>query len=81
MTPDVIAVEIPKPTFDDAQRAAEQSGMTASDWINTTVAERLRDQRLAAEFYRRRSLGGDRNTLLAILDLAPDADPIPGDEL
>ncbi len=81
MTTDVIAVEIPEPTFDDAQRVAEQSGMTASDWISATVSERLRDQHLTAEFYRRRALGGDGNTLLATLDLAPDATPIPGDEL
>jgi len=81
MTTDVIAVEIPKPTFDDAQRVAAQSGMTASDWISAAVSERLRDQHLTAEFYRRRALGGDRNTLIALLDQAPDIDPVPGDEL
>ncbi len=81
MTADAIAVEIPKPTFEHAQRVAEESGMTAADWISATVSERLREQHLTAEFYRRRALGGDRNALLAILDNAPDADPVPGDEL
>jgi hypothetical protein len=81
MTSAVISVELPTPTLEDASRVAEQSGMSVADWIGVTVADRLREQRLTAEFYRRRALGGDSQTLLALLDKAPDAPPVAGDEL
>jgi hypothetical protein len=77
----VIPVELSEPLMQDATEIAEKNGMSVSTWISSTVAERLRAERLSAEFFRRRAAGADGKTLLALLDLAPDREPDPGDEL
>ena len=77
----VIPVELSEPLMQDATEIAEKSGMSVATWISSIVAERLRAERLSEEFFRRRAAGADGKTLLALLDLAPDRTPDPGDEL
>ena len=45
------------------------------------VADRIRDEQVTERFYRRRARAGGGAELLAILDKAPNAPPMPGDEL
>jgi hypothetical protein len=45
------------------------------------VADRVRDEAVTERFFLRRQRAGDAKELLAILDMAPDVPPIPGDEL
>jgi hypothetical protein len=77
----VIPVELSEPSMQDAAELAEKNGMSVSSWISLTVEEHLRNERMTAEFYRRRAVGGSGKDLLAILDQAPDRVPDPGDEL
>ena len=81
MSTAAITVELPEPVLSDAAKIAEKNGVSLSSWIRLTVEQTLRDEKLTAEFYHRRALGKDAETLLAILDKAPAAPPIPGDEL
>jgi hypothetical protein len=77
----VIPIELAEPLMHDAALIAEKNGMSVASWISLTVEERLRAERLTAEFLRRRAAGADGKTLLALLDRAPDREPDPGDEL
>jgi hypothetical protein len=77
----VISVELAEPVMQDASAIAEKNGMSVADWISVAVTEKLQNERLTAEFYRRRDAGGDGKALLEMLAKAPDREPDPGDEL
>jgi len=77
----VIPVELPEVVLQDAVQRAEQSGVSVSEWIRRTVEQGLRDEKWMAEFERRRALGGNAASMLAILDKAPGGVVEVGDEL
>ena len=55
--------------------------MSVTQWISSVVDDRLRMDELNDRLFSRRVRGGDVAELRAILDLAPDVPPMPGDEL
>jgi hypothetical protein len=77
----VVPVELRQPVLEDAAKIAERRGLSVAGWISSTVEELLREERQAAEFYRRRAMGGDSRAMLSILDKAPDGPPVSGDEI
>jgi len=77
----VVPVELPEVVLKDAAQCAEQSGVSVSEWIRRTVEQGLRDDKMMAEFERRRALGGDAATMLAIVDKARRGGVDAGDEL
>jgi hypothetical protein len=81
MSKATISVELPDPLMHDATLRAEKAGVSVSTWIRDMVADRVRDEAVTERFFLRRQRAGDAKELLAILDMAPDVPPIPGDEL
>ncbi len=77
----IVPVELPEPLMRDAAEIAEESGMSVANWITFTVEQRLKNERLTREFFRRRALGGTGTDLLAMLDKSAEREPDPGDEL
>ncbi len=75
----VISVELEEPVMHDAAEIAAKNGMSVAGWIASTIEDRLRNERLTAEFYRRRASGGDGKVLLEVLAKGPNLDPEPGD--
>ena len=81
MSKAVISVELSDPLMHDASARAERAGVSVSTWIHDMVADRIRDEQVTERFYRLRARAGGGAELLAILDKAPNAPPMPGDEL
>jgi hypothetical protein len=74
-------VELPEPLLHAAAIRAGIDGMSVTQWISSVVDDRLRMDELNDRLFSRRVRGGDVAELRAILDLAPDVPPMPGDEL
>ena len=74
-------VDLPEPLLHAAAIRAEIDGMSVTQWISSVVDDRLRMDELNDRLFSRRVRGGDVAELRAILDLAPDVPPMPGDEL
>ena len=64
-----------------AARLAKEDGVSLNQWIAAAVAQKVGAVETAAEFFRRRTGGARPDDLHAILALAPDRAPDPGDEL
>jgi hypothetical protein len=64
-----------------ARSQAEQLGMPLEDWVTAAVAEHLSGTEAAQQFFRSRSAELRRGALREALDLVPDRNPDPGDEL
>ena len=64
----------------EAQRLAEEDGVSLSEFINTAVAEKL--SALETEtYFRARAAKGSRAAFLAVLDSAGDEPPAEGDRI
>jgi hypothetical protein len=63
-----------------AQRLAKEDGVSLNQWIAVAVAEKVGTVETAASFFARRSEGPVED-LVSLLRTAPDAPPVPGDEL
>ena len=64
-----------------AARLAKQDGVSLNQWIASAVAQKVGAVETAAEFFRRRAGDARPEDLHALLALAPDRPPDPGDEL
>jgi hypothetical protein len=74
-------VAISEELFRDVSQRADDTGVSAEEWVSSVLAERVRTERQTAEFFRRRAAGASHRRLGDLLDKAPDVPPIPGDEL
>jgi hypothetical protein len=63
-----------------AQRLAKEDGVSLNQWIAVAVAQKVGTVETAASFFARRSEGPPED-LVALMRSAPDAPPVPGDEL
>jgi hypothetical protein len=63
-----------------AQRLAKEDGVSLNQWIAVAVAQKVGTVETAAEFFARRGEGPEVD-LAALLRAAPNAPPMPGDEL
>jgi hypothetical protein len=64
-----------------AARLAKEDGVSLNQWIAVAVAQKVGAVETAATFFEKRGTGADPKDLLAVLALAPDRAPDPGDEL
>ena len=64
-----------------ATRLAREDGVSLNQWIASAVAQKVGAVETASEFFRRRAGDARPEDLHALLDLAPDRAPDPGDEL
>jgi len=76
------SVQLPASLQREAARLAQEDGVSLSHWVALAVAQKIGAVETAAEFFRRRGQGaGTREDAIRFLQSAPDAPPIPGDEL
>ena len=64
-----------------AARLAKEDGVSLNQWIAAAVAQKVGAVETAAEFFRRRAGEASPEDLHAVLALAPDRAPDPGDEV
>jgi hypothetical protein len=64
-----------------AARLAKEDGVSLNQWITAAVAQKVGAVETAAAFFRKRAGDAQRKDLRAILALAPDRPPEPGDEM
>ena len=64
-----------------AARLAREDGVSLNQWIAAAVAQKVGAVQTAAEFFRQRAGSTRPEDLHALLALAPDRAPDPGDEL
>jgi len=76
-----ISVEVPDNLVHEAQQSAAREGKSFDQWVRSALEERVRLERSAKEFFKRRSVGATGETLRWALDNGPDRSPDPGDEL
>ena len=62
-----------------AEEYARRDGVSLNQFISTAVAQKVGAVE-AAEFFRRRGAGGDRERALGFLRVAPDMPPAADDE-
>jgi len=81
MSDAVIPVHLSGSLLQGAADQAARNGISVEDWLRSLAAERVRDAYITEKYFSRKAQAGDAEELLAILDMAPDVPPIPGDEL
>ncbi len=64
-----------------AIQLAKEDGVSLNQWIAAAVAQKVGAVQTAAEFFRQRAGSARPEDLDAMLALAPDRVPDPGDEL
>jgi len=81
MSQTTISVEVPDNLMQDALQSAAREGKSLHQWVRSALEERVRLERSAEEFFKKRSAGATGETLRWALDNGPDRPPDPGDEL
>ncbi len=74
-------LKLPASIKSAAARLAKEDGVSLNQWITAAVAQKVGAVETAAAFFRRRAGPAKPEDLRAILALAPDRAPDPGDEL
>lgn len=74
-------LKLPKSVKTAAARLAKEDGVSLNQWISAAVAQKIGAVETASVFLRRRAGDAKLEDLRALLDLAPDRAPDPGDEL
>ena len=74
-------LKLPASLKETAARLAKSDGVSLNQWITTAVAQKIGAVETAAEFLGRRAAKARSGDLTRYLDAAPDAPPMPGDEL
>jgi HicB family len=74
-------LKLPASVKTAAARLAKEDGVSLNQWIAAAVAQKVGAVETAAAFLRRRAGTARPGDLHAILALAPDRPPDPGDEL
>jgi hypothetical protein len=81
MSQTMISVEVPENLMQDALQSAAREGKSLHQWVRSALEERVRLERSAEEFFKKRSAGATGQDLRWALDNAPVRPPDPGDEL
>ena len=81
MSEAVIPVHLSGSLLQAASDQAARSGISLEEWLRSIAAERIRDAYVTEKYFSRKPQPGDAAELLAILDMAADGPPMPGDEL
>lgn len=74
-------LKLPRSIKTAAARLAKEDGVSLNQWIASAVAQKVGAVETAADFFRQRAGGARPDDLHALLALAPDRQPDPGDEL
>jgi hypothetical protein len=64
-----------------AERLAKEDGVSLNQWIAAAVAQKVGAVETAADFLRRRAGDAPVEDIRGFLAAAPDAAPVPGDEI
>jgi len=81
MSQTMISVEVPDNLVQEALESAAREGKSLHQWVRSALEDRVRLERSAKEFFKRRATGATGQDLRWALDNAPDRPPDPGDEL
>jgi hypothetical protein len=68
-------LDLPDSIKREAERLAEQDGVSLNKWISNAVVQRIGAAETAAEFFKRRGAGGSAERLRAFLARVPDRGP------
>ncbi len=71
----LITFELPDSIKREAERLAEQDGVSLDKWISKAVVQRIGTTETAVEFFKRRGAGGSRERLREFLPRVPDRGP------
>lgn len=74
-------LKLPTSVKTAAARLAKEDGVSLNHWISVAVAQKVGAVETAAEFFKRRSVGGSAESLAQFLARAPDVPPDSGDRL
>jgi len=74
-------LKLPQSVKDAAARLAKQDGVSLNQWIAAAVAQKVGAVEAAADFLSARRGRAKPGRLRATLRKAPDAPPMPGDEI
>ncbi len=74
------AVPLSEELYREVSQHAEQTGISAEQWVSNVLAERFRLERQTEEFFSDRASRASGKTLGELLDKAPNRPPDPGDE-
>ncbi|HEV2646723.1 MAG TPA: hypothetical protein VGU46_10190 [Acidobacteriaceae bacterium] len=81
MSQTTISVEVPDDLAKAAIQRALHEGKSLDQWVRSALEERVRLERSAEEFFKKRAAGSTGQGLRWALDHVPDRPPDPGDEL
>lgn len=65
----------------EAQRLAQEDGVSLNQWISVAVAQKVGSVMTAAEFFAQRGKHAKPGGMLEVLAKVPRKPPKPGDEL
>ena len=74
-------LQLPESLKETAIRLAREDGVSLNQWIVSAVAQKIGAVETAAEFFAERARAAETDRLNELLSNAPDAPPLPGDEL
>jgi hypothetical protein len=72
--------EVPESLLKRAEELAREDGVSLDIWVTSALAQKIGTVETAAEFFRRKAAGADKD-LMHYLDLVPSDPPMAGDEL
>ena len=81
MSKNTYPLKLPNSIKKAAQRLAKEDGVSLNQWISVAVAQKIGAVETAAEFFQHRAAGATPADLKTFVQAAPDAPPVPGDEL
>ncbi len=74
-------LQLPMSLKATAARLAREDGVSLNQWITAAVAQKIGAVETADALLKRRAATARSGDLTRYLDRAPDAPPVPGDEL
>lgn len=82
MSKQTYPLKLPLSIKREAERLAREDGVSLNQWIASAVAQKVGAVETAAVFLARRTGGDGRaEDIRAFVSAAPDAPPMPGDEV
>jgi len=80
MSKSTYPLKLPASIKSAAARLAKEDGVSLNQWIASAVAQKVGAVETAAAFFRQRAAQAKPEDLHALLALAPNRAPDPGDE-
>ncbi len=74
-------LQLPISLKETAARLAREDGVSLNQWISSAVAQKIGAVEAADELLKRRAAAARPGDLTRYLERAPDAAPVPGDDL